>query len=122
MELFSEKLGCPKRPLEPEALEALRHYSWPGNVRELMNVIESAYTFGRGESIGVAELPPAMVCEATLAADSPSPLSLVSTFAEAERNLIARALEATGGNKLRTARLLGISRKKLYAKIAKYRL
>jgi len=44
----------------------------------------------------------------------------VSTFAETERELIARALEMTGGNKLRAAKLLGISRKKLYAKIAKY--
>lgn len=122
VELFGEKLGCPKRRLEPEALEALQRYSWPGNVRELMNVIESAYTFGRGKTIVLADLPPAMLGETTLGADSLSPLSPVSTFAEAEKDLIVRALEATGGNKLRTARLLGISRKKLYTKIAKYRL
>jgi DNA-binding NtrC family response regulator len=41
---------------------------------------------------------------------------------DAERDLIARALSATSGNKLQAAKLLGISRKKLYAKIAKYRL
>jgi transcriptional regulator with PAS, ATPase and Fis domain len=122
LELFGEKLSCPKRCLTPEASEALQHYSWPGNVRELMNVIESAYTFGRGETIVVTDLSPTFACETTPSSGSSSLPPSVPTFAEAERNLIARALETTGGNKLRTAKLLGISRKKLYAKIAKYRL
>ena len=122
LELFSEKLGCAKRRLEPEAFEALQRYSWPGNVRELMNVIESAYTFGRGETVGLADLPSTITCKTASSLGLSSPSPSVSTFAEAERGLIARALEATGGNKLRAARLLGISRKKLYAKIAKYGL
>ena len=42
------------------------------------------------------------------------------TFQESERNLIERALEITRGNKLRAAQQLGISRKKLYAKLARY--
>jgi DNA-binding NtrC family response regulator len=44
----------------------------------------------------------------------------VGSFAEAERDLIARALQSTDGNKVAAAALLRISRKKLYAKIAKY--
>jgi DNA-binding NtrC family response regulator len=47
---------------------------------------------------------------------------LPPSFVEAERDLIARASAATGGNTLQAARLLGISRKKLYAKVATYRL
>ena len=46
----------------------------------------------------------------------------VGTFAEVERDLISRALESTGGNKVAAAKLLRISRKKLYAKISKYGL
>jgi DNA-binding NtrC family response regulator len=44
----------------------------------------------------------------------------MGTFADSERIIIQRALESTGGNKVQAARLLKISRKKLYAKIAKY--
>jgi len=51
-----------------------------------------------------------------------APAVPVGSFAEAERDLIARALESTSGNKVAAAALLRISRKKLYAKIAKYHL
>jgi DNA-binding NtrC family response regulator len=87
-----------------------------------MNVIESAYTFGQEETIGLAELPLAITNRSTCSASPTSPLSSLAPFAEVERELIARALEATGGNKLRAAQLLGISRKKLYARIGKYDL
>ena len=52
----------------------------------------------------------------------PEPEATIGTFAEAERQLIARALKATEGNKVQAAALLRISRKKLYAKIEKYSL
>lgn len=122
LEFFSEKLNVPKRLLSPEALDALQSYPWPGNVRELMNVIESAYTFGRGEIIGLEDLPAAITSRVPSPAPPFSSFSGLRTFAEAERDLLARALEATEGNKLRAAKLLGISRKKLYAKISKYGL
>ncbi len=44
----------------------------------------------------------------------------IPTFEESERILLERALDATNGNKLRAAKMLGISRKQLYAKIKKY--
>ena len=120
LELFAEKLGCPKRRLSPEAMDVLQRYAWPGNVRELMNAIESAYTFGRGDTIHPSDLPTTITQKTGAALGSAAGAPPVSTFAETERELIARALEMTGGNKLRAAKLLGISRKKLYAKIAKY--
>ncbi len=122
LEFFSEKLHVPKRLLSSEALDALQRYPWPGNVRELMNVIESAYTFGRGEIIGLEDLPTVITSGAPSPAPFFSSISALRTFAEVERDLIARALETTQGNKLRAARLLGISRKKLYAKISRYGL
>jgi DNA-binding NtrC family response regulator len=53
---------------------------------------------------------------------TPEPERSIGTFADAERELIARALKATAGNKVQAAAMLRISRKKLYAKIEKYGL
>jgi transcriptional regulator with PAS, ATPase and Fis domain len=120
VEMFAEKFGCPKKRLSPEAMDIMQRYPWPGNVRELMNAVESAYTFGRGDTIYPSDLPGTITQKSGLPPPSAGSTPLVSTFADTERELIARALEMTGGNKLRAAKLLGISRKKLYAKIAKY--
>ncbi|MCS6927051.1 MAG: sigma-54 dependent transcriptional regulator [Candidatus Binatia bacterium] len=121
---FSERLGVRPRTVTPEVLAALERYSWPGNVRELMNVIETAYTFGRNEQITLADLPAFLhsTAETAQPLSSAPTMSPPLSFAAAERDLIVRALTTTGGNKLQAAKLLGISRKKLYAKIAKYQL
>ena len=121
--LFNEKLKprTPVHGVENDAMEAMRAYEWPGNVRELSNAIESAFTFGRSPTIRLEHLPPAI--SGTTLGNSAKPANdEVGSFAEAERDLIARALETTSGNKLAASRLLKISRKKLYAKITKYGL
>jgi transcriptional regulator with PAS, ATPase and Fis domain len=119
--VFNEKLKPRTIVLgvEEDAMAAMRRYPWPGNVRELSNAIEGALTFGRSPRISISLLPPA------LAGNNATPVGPVqssSTFADAERDVIARALESTSGNKLAASKLLRISRKKLYAKIAKYGL
>jgi transcriptional regulator with PAS, ATPase and Fis domain len=117
--LFNEKLK-PRtivRGVEERAMAAMRRYRWPGNVRELSNAIEAALTFGRSPLIALEALPPAI--EGNYDDYSALGQSL-GTLADAERDVIVRALETTGGNKLAASRLLRISRKKLYAKIAKY--
>jgi two-component system response regulator AtoC len=120
---FSERLGVHHRRIDPSALVALEQYDWPGNVRELMNVIESAYTFSRSDLITLADLPATLSFREKIPrTDTSQPLAPSLSFAEAERDLIVRALASTSGNKLQAAKLLGISRKKLYAKIAKYHL
>ena len=119
--LFNEKLQ-PREPItgiEDDALEALKAYQWPGNVREFSNAIESAFTFGRSRLIALADLPGA-ISAPRAGLNPPSSMALIGTFAEAERDIISRALATTGGNKVAAAHLLRISRKKLYAKIAKY--
>ena len=104
----------------PSAMEALVAHGWPGNVRELFNVVDDAFTMTGGPTLDVADL--------RLAAAPPhvTPLApsgeTVPTFREHERSLIARALVVTQGNKARAAQQLGISRKSLYAKIARYGL
>ncbi len=109
--------------IEPAALEAMVNYRWPGNVRELSNVIEGAFTFGRARLIQLQDLPTAVGHLAPAAETAASPaLGRPTTFAEVERDVIGRALATADRNKTAAAKLLGISRKKLYAKIAKYNL
>jgi len=130
IEFFNEKLQ-PRigvRGIEEAALEAMTKYSWPGNVRELSNAIESAFTFGRSPMIRLQDLPTGIAGNRSAKPPLQSerairePEATIGTFAEAERQLIARALKATEGNKVQAAALLRISRKKLYAKIEKYSL
>jgi len=119
--------------IDAEAMAALLRYSWPGNVRELSNAIESAITFGRGERIGLDDLPAAIrdnepaffagegvaqASEVAVAGESRPP----TTFEETERELIVRTLRIAGNNKTLAAELLHISRKKLYARLARYGL
>ena len=127
--IFDEDLGRSVTGIEQQALDAMLKHPWPGNVRELCNAIEGAFTFGDGPLIQLTDLPPTVVAPAALrrkltmcetrAVTAELPLA---TFAEAERELIARALHSVSGNKVHAARLLRISRKRLYAKIAKYEL
>src|SRR5208282_1282741 len=127
---FNEKLQprIPVRGIEGDALAAMVEYPWPGNVRELSNAIEGAFTFGRSPMIRRQDLPAGIAGSRSdrpsLRSDRrpPGPELSIGTFADAERELIARALKATEGNKVRAAALLRISRKKLYAKIEKYGL
>jgi transcriptional regulator with PAS, ATPase and Fis domain len=124
IELFNGRRmrATPVAGIEDEALDALCRYSWPGNVRELANAIESAFTFSRASVIRLQDLPVSItggVPAEPARSIEPAP---VGTFADAEQQLIRRALESTGGNKVQAAKLLKISRKKLYAKIAKYQL
>ena len=105
------------RVLDADALELLRCHAWPGNVRELFNVLERAVIASRRSIIGGADLglhsvPAEVGARPRIAA--------VATCAQHERALIERTLHHAGGNKTRAARQLGISRKKLYARIASY--
>ena len=105
------------RGLTADAMTQIVARRWPGNVRELFNALEDAFTRCRALHISPADLPRAALAPAGAAAASEAE---AETFAAGERALIARALTATQGNKVRAARYLGISRKKLYAKLAKY--
>lgn len=118
--LFNQKLARvpPVQGIDPRALELLLHHPWPGNVRELAGAIESAFTFGRSPTITVEDLP-ATITGAKRSARTAAAAPLVS-MAEAERDLIQRTLDSSKQNKTRAAQMLGISRKQLYAKIAKY--
>jgi transcriptional regulator with PAS, ATPase and Fis domain len=117
--------AVPLRSIDPAALEAMRHFSWPGNVRELANVVESAYAFGTTDRISVEYVP---VSPQTPPVATPqdstkrTQIGLGERFSDLERAEILQALTTARGNKVEAARMLGISRKRLYARIAKYQL
>jgi DNA-binding NtrC family response regulator len=123
--LFNDRLGrnIVTNGIEQQALVAMCQHKWPGNVRELANAVESAMTFGTSPLLRLEDLPSTITrLERPLSADPEPPSANSGTFAEVERSLILRALEANEWNKSRAAEMLRISRKKLYAKIDKYNI
>ncbi|MDP4170693.1 MAG: sigma 54-interacting transcriptional regulator [Bacillota bacterium] len=111
-------LGTSITGMEDAARKALLHYGWPGNVRELKNVLERAMTFAEHGKIQLEDLPDYMIKNIPMAEDSMQ----VSVVEHAELEAIKKALLQMKGNKVKAARLLGISRSGLYEKIKKYQL
>lgn len=104
--------------VSPSALAVLKAYDYPGNARELANVIERAVIVAAGRSIEEPDLPAGLGAAVVAQRQREQPPSL----AEMEASYIAEILAATRGNKTACARVLGISRKNLYEKIARYEL
>ena len=100
------------------ALATLRAYEFPGNARELANIVERAVIVTTGKRIDVEHLPVSLSLAVKARQQREKPPSL----AQLEAAYIAETLLATGGNKSECARVLGISRKNLYEKIARYDL
>ncbi|MBV9145716.1 MAG: sigma-54-dependent Fis family transcriptional regulator [Acidobacteria bacterium] len=91
------------------AQNLLSRYHWPGNIRELENVIGNACMMVDGPVIDIAHLPPELSQPESGGADSP-----FMSLADLEKNHVRRVMEMVGGNKLRAAEILGISRSTLY--------
>ena len=120
-EVYARKFGKKVKGLSREALAALMKYGWPGNVRELENVIERAMILEEGELIEKSSLPMGVSSPRRDPADTtPAGLSIKKAQEAMERELIKRALEATGNNKTRAAELLEISQRALLYKIKAY--
>ncbi|WP_019558133.1 sigma-54 dependent transcriptional regulator [Thioalkalivibrio sp. ALE12] len=101
--------------IEPAALERLVEHDYPGNVRELSNIIERGVALARTTDLTLADLPRALrEASARVVDEAAAP---VRTLEEQEAVQIRQALEQTGGNRTRAARLLGIDRVSLWRKI-----
>jgi len=110
-----------------EALAALQGYDWPGNVRELENVLERAAIVAGGARIEIRHLPadivvPSSSATVEMAQVAESGLALPQAIEALEKMMIAKALEASGGNKSRAARLLEISERSLWYKLNRYKI
>jgi DNA-binding NtrC family response regulator len=130
----AEEIGVSVTGVAPETIDLLLRHSWPGNVRELANAVERAVILSRG---GVLR-PEAFqgILEAVVSRPAPVPATATATAAgagpagaqpqaaaepfnldELEKQAIGRALVATGGNRTRAAKLLGISERTLRNKL-----
>jgi DNA-binding NtrC family response regulator len=112
---YAAKHGRPARRLDTGALAALGLYDFPGNVRELANVVERAVIVSDGREVGAKDLPEAVLVAAALGARR----ERRPTLAELEADYIREVLAASRGNKSEAARVLGISRKNLYERLAR---
>jgi DNA-binding NtrC family response regulator len=106
---YNERYGLDTRITE-SGLRALSEYDWPGNVRQLQHMIERLVILAPGGRITEDAV------EEAIRASSPKE-EPGETLAEAEAEQIRKVLAATGGNKSRAARILGIERKTLYRKL-----
>ncbi len=119
---FLEKFCDPQQPprsISNDAMQRLVAYDWPGNVRELENAIERAIALGSGPIVHVGDLPSNLVYPS---GDRIADKEELVPLEELERRAILRTLRETGGDKLATARLLGIGKTTLYRKLKQYNL
>jgi len=107
--------------IKEEAMSILMNYDYPGNVRELRSILQSSLNLAQGKIISPDFLPkhlrkqkPVSRCEPQKGANPISPL------AEMEKDHIVKAYAETGGNKARTAKLLGIALNTLRRKLESY--
>lgn len=108
-----------------ETCSLLADYNWPGNVRELANVVERAVIMSTGCVIFPEDLPQALSRQQIVAMEASSDYtgqSLKEIIKQVERNVIKQALAHNNGNKVKTAKDLGMSRRALLYKIEEYEL
>jgi DNA-binding NtrC family response regulator len=100
----------------PAAQEKLKSFDWPGNVRQLQNEIQRAVLMTDGTMVDVGDLS---IADQTDANGDNTSLTLLEGI---ERQTIVSMLKETNGNKLETAKRLGIGRQTLYNKIKAYNI
>jgi two-component system response regulator AtoC len=129
VKLFADAAGCPVPLITQDACDVLQRYPWPGNVRELANVLERSTIMSNGvidvadlaglhSSVTTDLLPPET--QETVAV--PVEGTLKDMMHVLEREIIVRTLKKHGGNRVRTAQALDISRRALLYKLEEYGL
>jgi DNA-binding NtrC family response regulator len=122
----SENAGRGRLRLSEDALNRLVAYDWPGNVRELESAVEYAALHARGAEAAAEDLPPKLQTAEVRAGAERSPLAALyeglPSLDELERRYLQHVLEATGGNRTRTAEILRIDRRTLYRMAERFRI
>lgn len=106
--------------ISPQVKKALMDYEWPGNIRELENTIERAVVLSKGQEIEIENL---VYHGISTGSEFWNPgTGKFRTLDEIEKEYIKAVFRAQSGNKSKTAGILGMDRKTLWAKIKKYNL
>jgi DNA-binding NtrC family response regulator len=113
---FAAQANRDIRCFKPEAIERLTAFDWPGNVRQLQNEVQRTVLLCEGNEVSASDLS-VTNAKVESAADIDTSFTLLEGV---ERNAIIQTLKETGGNKLETAKRLGIGRQTLYNKIKAY--
>jgi DNA-binding NtrC family response regulator len=116
---FAAQANRDIRGFKPDAIERLTAFDWPGNIRQLQNEIQRAVLLSEGDEVAAADL--SITDVRTSAASGEGGFDTSFTLLEGvERSAIVSTLKETNGNKLETAKRLGIGRQTLYNKIKAY--
>jgi DNA-binding NtrC family response regulator len=120
---YNDEFGKRVGGLSSDALAALTDYSWPGNVRELQNVIERCVVLADGPRIELNDLPmDVLLPDHRARVRDAEALPLHEATEEFERQIVLRVLERVRWNRSEAARILGVHRNSLKAKLVRWRL
>ncbi|MBN1698655.1 MAG: sigma-54-dependent Fis family transcriptional regulator [Spirochaetales bacterium] len=126
LNLYNKKYDKHVTKISPPVLSLLQRHDFPGNVRELMNIINSSIIIESSQELSMSSLPHYFHEQSKTEINDftvPAPGSYDSplqSLEELERDHIGRVLRYTNMNRTKAARILGISRVSLIAKIKKY--
>ena len=117
--------GKEPKKITGDALKFFMSYRWPGNVRELENTIERLVILASGDTISIEHVPDslktAIPCPELIPSDIPDAgLNMEELLENAERTLLQKALEKSGGVKTEAAKLLGLSFRSFRHRLQKY--
>lgn len=125
IEKFNKIYGKNIREVDPKAMVMLKNYEYPGNIRELENLIERLVVLHKSDSnvIEARDLPAILPSSNNPSNNEVNMRNgLVKAVEDFEKNLIIRALEENGNNKVQTAKVLQINRSTFMSKIKKYNI
>jgi two-component system response regulator AtoC len=117
---FLDKFNAGSKRISSDAMKLLSEYQWPGNIRELENTVERMVILSKGDEIGAGDLP------AEVRSGRRGPVPGGATFAlpeegadleEVELDLLRQALDRSGGNAAKAAKLVGLTQKTLEARM-----
>ena len=118
--VFNREFKKNVRGASAATMKLLTTYGWPGNVRELRNATERAMLLSTGDTLEPADFPIA-TAEGTAAHAVGLPAEGLD-LEETEKSLVLQALERTGWNQTRAAKLLGLNRDQIHYRIEKFKL
>ena len=120
---FLDKFQADEKTISAEAMNLLAEYAWPGNIRELENTVERMIILSRDAEIGVDDLPSEVRVGQRTAAGPGTGFILPESgcdLEEVEMDLVRQALDRTGGNVPKSAKLLGLTPKTLEARMQRF--